>query len=100
MGFEIRWTKRAILTFGKRIYYLQEHWTEKEIFNFTERVSEYLDNLKQEPQMFRKSVKIKHTHIGVIIKQVSVVYRVKPRNKVIELIAFIDNRQGPKTNRY
>jgi len=25
MGFEIRWTKRATLTFGKRIYYLQEH---------------------------------------------------------------------------
>lgn len=75
-------------------------WTEREIFNFTERVSDYLDNLKQEPQMFRKSAKIKHTHIGVIVKQVSVVYRIKPRNKVIELIAFIDNRQGLKTNRY
>jgi hypothetical protein len=50
--------------------------------------------------MFRKSAKITHTHIGVIVKQVSVVYRIKPRNKVIELIAFIDNRQGLKTNRY
>jgi hypothetical protein len=46
--------------------------------------------------MFRKSVKLKHTHIGVIIKQVSVVYRVKPRSNKIELIAFIDNRQNPK----
>jgi len=46
--------------------------------------------------MFRKSVKLKYTHIGVIIKQVSLVYRVKPKSKTIELIAFIDNRQNPK----
>jgi len=41
MGFEIIWTNRAVLTLGKRIEYLELHWNEKEIFNFTERVSEY-----------------------------------------------------------
>jgi hypothetical protein len=49
--------------------------------------------------MFRKSARIKHTHIGVIIKQVSLVYRIKPKTQTIELIAFIDNRQNPKKNR-
>lgn len=68
MGPEIIWTKRAVKTFGKRIAYLEEHWTEKEIFNFTSRVNEYLDSLQSQPLMFRKSARLKQTHIGVIIK--------------------------------
>jgi len=35
MGLKIVWTPKAVETFGKRIAYLQEHWTDKEIFNFT-----------------------------------------------------------------
>jgi plasmid stabilization system protein ParE len=99
MGIEIVWTKKAVQTFGKRIAYLQEHWTEKEIFNFTARVNEYLETLQTQPLMFRKSARIKHTHIGVIIKQVSLVYRIKPKSQRIELIAFIDNRQNPRKNK-
>jgi len=100
MGPEIIWTKKAVQTFENRIAYLEEHWTEKEIFNFTSRVNEYLASLKTQPLMFRKSVRLKQTHIGVIIKQVSLVYRVKAKNNTIELIAFIDNRQNPKRQKY
>ncbi|MBD1393854.1 type II toxin-antitoxin system RelE/ParE family toxin [Mucilaginibacter glaciei] len=97
MGFEIIWTPKALNTFGKRINYLEKHWTEKELVRFTSRVNDYLLILKEQPLMFRQSYKVKHTHIGVIIKEVSLIYRVKPRNKIIELIAFIDNRQNPKS---
>ncbi len=45
--------------------------------------------------MFRKSIKINDTNICVIIKQVSLIYRVKPKSWKIELIAFVDNRQKP-----
>ncbi|MGZ3757668.1 MAG: type II toxin-antitoxin system RelE/ParE family toxin [Mucilaginibacter sp.] len=100
MGPEIVWTKKAILTFGQRIEYLEKNWTEKEIFNFTARVNEYLITLRTQPLMFRKSTKLKHTHIGVIIKQVSLVYRIKPKSNCIELIAFIDNRQNPKQQKF
>jgi len=50
--------------------------------------------------MFRKSARLKNTHIGVIIKQVSLVYRINSKINCIELIAFIDNRQNPKKQRY
>ncbi len=100
MGPEIIWTEKAIDTFAKRIAYLEENWTEKEIFNFTSRVNEYLNSLQTQPVMFRKSARLKHTHIGVIIKQVSLIYRVKPSKNCIELIAFIDNRQNPKKQKY
>jgi hypothetical protein len=99
MGAKIVWTKKAVETFGYRIAYLEEHWTDKEIFNFTTRVNEYLKLLETHPLMFRKSTRLKHTHVGVIIKQVSLVYRIKPKSDVIELIAFIDNRQNPKKNK-
>ncbi|GAC1301205.1 MAG: hypothetical protein NVSMB24_03570 [Mucilaginibacter sp.] len=100
MGIEIIWTKRAVHTFGKRIAYLEEHWTEKEIFKFTSRVNEYLESLRNQPLMFRKSTRLRHTHIGVIIKEVSLIYRVKAKGRIIELVAFIDNRQNPKRQNY
>jgi hypothetical protein len=100
MGAEIVWTKRAVITFGKRIAYLEKHWTEKEIFNFTKRVNEYLGLLKTQPLMYRQSARLRYTHIGVIIKQVSIVYRIKPKSNTIELLAFIDNRQNPKKQNF
>jgi len=34
--------------------------------------------------------------MGLIIKPVSIVYRVKERSKEIELLSFVDNRQNPE----
>jgi hypothetical protein len=62
-------------------------------------VNEYLESLQRQPLMYRKSTRLKHTHVGVIIKQVSLVYRIKPKSNTIELIAFIDNRQNAKKNK-
>ena len=95
MGFEIVWTDRALSTFRERIAYLENNFTEKEIFVFTKRVSAFLVTLKEQPLIYRRSLKIRHTHIGLIIKQVSLIYRIKSQKQVIELIAFIDNRQNP-----
>lgn len=95
MGFEVVWTKQALDTFAHNIDYLQQHWTEKEIVAFTKKVTNILAAVREQPLMYRKSDKLKNVHVGVIIKQVSLVYRVKSRKKEIELIAFIDTRQDP-----
>lgn len=94
MGFEIVWTKKAIQTFEKRLLYLEKHWTEKEILKFTAAVNQYLFVLKTQPLMFQKTLQQKQKRIGVIIKQVSLVYRVDYATQLIQLIAFIDNRQS------
>jgi len=73
MGFETVWTKKAVKTFSNSIAYLEENRTQKEIFNFTARVNEYLESLQNQPLMFRKSIKINDTNICVIIKQVSLI---------------------------
>ena len=66
------------------------------IINFKKRVVEYLRILEEEPLITQKPGKLKNVHMGVILKQVSLIYRVKPIAKQIELISFIDNRQDPK----
>jgi plasmid stabilization system protein ParE len=95
----IIWSEKAGETFQKNIDYLLENWPEAESKKFIERVFQYLDTLANEPFIARKTYKTKHTYIGVIIPQISVIYRVKPRSKIIELVTFIDNRQSLKKNR-
>jgi plasmid stabilization system protein ParE len=96
MNYTITWTSEALETFDDRIKYLKIHWTEKEIVNFKRRVREYLDVLQERPLIAPKSGRFKNVHIGVILKQVSIIYRVKRLTNEIELIAFIDNRQNPQ----
>ena len=96
MGFKVVWTNKALDTFAQNIAYLQEKWTEKEVNAFSNKVNDILSAIREQPLMYRKSEKLSNVHIGVIVKQVSLVYRVKPRKKEIELIAFLDNRQDPK----
>lgn len=96
MIYTITWTEEALSTFEERIAYLEMHWTQREIVNFKSRVIEYLKILQAEPLIAKRPGRFKNVHIGLVLKQVSLVYRVKPVSKEIELIAFIDNRQNPK----
>lgn len=95
MSFDIIWTIEALDTFQARIEYLKIHWTEKEIKKFKQRVREYLDTLKEEPYI-GKPGRIKSVHIGLIIKPVSIIYKIQKSKQRIVLISFIDNRQDPQ----
>ncbi|WP_426669651.1 type II toxin-antitoxin system RelE/ParE family toxin [Mucilaginibacter sp. McL0603] len=96
MSYTIIWTSEALTTFEDRITYLKINWTEKEIKNFKKRVNEYFEVLKEEPLIGKNTGRFKNVHIGLIIKQVSIIYRVKTSTKEIELISFIDNRRNPR----
>jgi plasmid stabilization system protein ParE len=85
---KIIWSEKAGETFQKNINYLLENWPEAESKKFIDRVFQYLDILAAEPFIARKTYKTKHTYIGVIIPQISIVYRVKPRGKTIEIVTY------------
>jgi plasmid stabilization system protein ParE len=95
MNYSIIWSPDAITTFEDRIIYLTIHWTDKEINSFKKRVNEYLSTLMEEP-FIGKQGRSKNLHIGLILKEVSLIYRVKTRRQEIELVLFFDNRQDPK----
>lgn len=93
---KIIWSKRAGETFQKNIDYLRDNWTEVEVKKFVIRTFAYLETLSEEPLISRKTYKTKFTHIGLIIPHISVVYRIKPKKEIIEIVTFIDNRQSTK----
>ncbi len=95
----IVWSQKAGETFQQNIDYLKENWTQKEVDKFINRVFQYLEVLSSEPFLARRTYKTKNTYIGVIIPHISIVYRVKPRKGILELVTFIDNRQSLKKNR-
>ena len=95
MSYSIIWMPEALATFDDRIEYLKIHWTEREITNFNKRVADYLEILRNEPFIGKKG-RLNNIHIGFIIKEVSLVYRIKVLRNEIELISFVDNRQNPK----
>jgi plasmid stabilization system protein ParE len=95
---KIVWSPKAGETFQRNINYLKDNWTQTEVDKFIARVFQYLDILGVEPFIARKTYKTKNTYIGVIIPHISVVYRIKPRKGVLEVVTFIDNRQSMKKN--
>lgn len=96
---EIIWSVRAVETLQKNVDYLLENWPEVESKKFLKRIFEYIEMISSMPFIARKTFKTKHTYIGIIIPQISVVYRVKPKSNKLEIITFIDNRQSLKKNK-
>lgn len=96
---EIIWSTKAVETLQKNVDYLKENWPEVESRKFLKRVFKYLETISSIPFIARKTFKTKHTYIGLIVPQISVVYRVKPKSNVLEIITFIDNRQSLNKNR-
>jgi plasmid stabilization system protein ParE len=91
----IYWTPNARSTFLKVVDYLNEAWTKREIDNFVNEVEQVLKQISNDPNMFKASKKNKSIRKGFVTKHTSLYYRVKPRKKRIELLAFWDNRQNP-----
>lgn len=95
----IIWSQKAGETFQRNIDYLKDNWTQNEVDKFVARVFQYIEILSTEPFIARRTYKTKDTYIGVIIPHISIVYRVKPRKSLLEIVTFIDNRQSLKKNR-
>lgn len=91
---KIIWTPTARRTYFKVLDYLVENWTKKEVANFVREVESLLNQITNNPEMFQASRKKKNVRKGLITKHNTLYYRIKPRNKELELITFWDNRQN------
>jgi|GEM_PF-2756058 len=90
----IAWTHEANRTFSQICTYLHETWSEKEVWRFTDLVSEKLALLERYPRLgsITKRRDIRKT---VVHKNVILVYKYFPRKKKISLLKFWDTRQNP-----
>ena len=92
---KISWTPKARRTYFEVIDHLEKDWTEREIRNFINEVDHLLEQIKQNPEMFEESRKKKNVRKGLVTKQNTLYYQVRPRKKELQLLLFWDNRQNP-----
>jgi plasmid stabilization system protein ParE len=57
MAKEIRWSKRAALTFENVVQYLENEWSPKEVKKFIEATYGTIRYISENPAMFRKTDK-------------------------------------------
>lgn len=93
MGYySILWSPTSRFTYLQILEYLDEKWTLKELQKFINRTEEVITHICANPLLYPYS-KESDTHKCVVVKQVSLFYRVKTDS--IELLVFWDNRQEP-----
>jgi plasmid stabilization system protein ParE len=91
-SYSVIWSPTARLTYYQTLEYLDENWTEKELAAFINRTEEVISHICENPLLYPYS-KESDTHKCVVVKQVSLFYRIKTTD--IELLVFWDNRQDP-----
>lgn len=97
---EILWTNTARKTFDEIVSYLQNKWSEKDVENFINQVSQMLSLLQRYPEMCRPSIKREYVRIGIVNKHTQIVYYYKPDRKQIEILLFWNMKQNPVRFKY
>ena len=95
MALEIVWTKRAEKGYANIIDYLETNFTEREVRKFVRQSNEFFALLSEYPEMLEVTGRRKHVHRGPINKHTILTYRIKPRNKQIELINIRSSKKKP-----
>jgi plasmid stabilization system protein ParE len=95
MALNVIWSPKAIESFDKIIFYLEYTWGKTTTQKFTQKTLKHIHLISAYPQLFRESEKYKNQFKTVINKQVSLIYRYKPKKGEIELVLFWDNRREP-----
>ncbi len=91
---KVIWTEKAEETFHQNIAYLEEKWTQSVIDDFIEKTDESILAISNHPLVFPVVRKKKRVHKCLVVKQISLFYRVV--GDEIYLVTFWNNFQNPK----
>ncbi len=95
MALEIVWTPRAEKGFEKIIGYLEENWTQQEVQSFIRESFRFFELLAEHPEILEKSDKQKNVYRGPMDNHNILTYRLKLRNKQIELLNIRSAKRRP-----
>jgi plasmid stabilization system protein ParE len=96
MNYKIIWTPRSEKNFSAIEFYLQKKWNAYVILTFYDKVDRLLKIISKNPELFPEINKEKKIRKCVIVKQVTLYYTIKEKEKQIDLVTFWDTRQNPK----
>ena len=92
MALEIVWSTKADKRFDKIIDYLFTNWGEITTKNFIQKVFNFIDILKEFPEIGTIENKEYDIRAFTIVKQINIFYQVR-ENQII-ILDFYDNRQN------
>jgi len=95
MALKIVWTLQSEKGLSKVIKYLEENWTVKEILNLETNIEEFIKRISKHPKIYPATLKHKNIRKGLVDKNNYIIYRIKPRKKIIEIINFRGTKQKP-----
>lgn len=90
----VLWSTNAIDSFNQNVTYLQEEWSQKVVEEFLDKVDEAVASISTYPLAFPIYGKHKNIRRCLIVKQITLFYRIK--NQQIELLLFWNNYRNPK----
>lgn len=94
MALKIFWTKRALKNFDKILDYLEIEFGLEYTKIFAIKVHNFVDNLEDFPELGTIQNSDKQIRGFVIVKQVTIFYKVY--NDHIRILNLFDNRQSPE----
>ncbi len=97
---KIIWTNKAKVSFAEIIENLDIQWSSKIVNNFVLDTKKTLSQIRNNPFMYVATKKNNNIRRGFINKHVSLFYKVKKDNNIIELLLFWSNRKNPNDLKY
>lgn len=93
MDLNIHWTDNAKNDLKTILNYLEIHWTEKELKNFSSKLDNTISLISQNPLLFQASFYKINVRRALITKHNTLYYRIKGTE--IELLTIFDTRKNP-----
>jgi plasmid stabilization system protein ParE len=97
MAYKIIWSPEALQTFDDIVEYLNKTFTQKEVAKFVGIVNRRLLLLQTLPQTFRSTARTSKRRRTVIHKRTILFYKIREKNKEVELLYFFNTRQNPNS---
>lgn len=95
MALKIVWTPQAENGLEKVLDYLEAEWTIMEILNLEQKVNDLLNRISQYPKICPQTGKFSNVHKGFVDKNNYIIYRIRPKENIIEIINFRGTKQKP-----
>jgi len=93
MAFKIVWTKRSSVKFDLIIDHLCKEWNEKVTKSFVKKVYDFIDILKDYPEIGQLAHKGKNIRGFILIKQICIYYKIKSDIIIIFSVEFIIDQE-------
>ena len=92
---KIVWNPQAEKGLDAVIRDLEKQWTAKEIRNLEENLRALPERISKYPEICPSTSKYKNVHKDLVDKNNHIIYRVRPRKRIIEIINFRGTKQKP-----